>query len=91
VFLTYLFNLHNFNIYRLLAKNGVIYWLKKISIQKDNTLTADKVLIILVDVNEQPTPPTQSPTEKQKKSYSGKKSARLLKRRLLYKRMEGYL
>jgi len=42
----------------------------KISIKRDRTLTPDKVLGILVDVSEQP---TQRPTKKQNKSYSGKK------------------
>jgi hypothetical protein len=49
---------------------------KKISIQKDRSLTADKVLKILVDVSEQP---TQRPTKKQKKSYSGKKKRHTIK------------
>jgi hypothetical protein len=49
---------------------------KKISIKKDRTLTADKVLEILVDVSEQP---TQRPTHKQKKSYSGKKKRHTIK------------
>jgi IS5 family transposase len=49
---------------------------KKISIKKDRTLTADKLLKILVDVSEQP---TQRPTHKQKKSYSGKKKRHTIK------------
>ena len=75
VFLGYLFNLHNSNICRLLRKMEPLL-AKKISIKKDRTLTADKVLKILADVSEQP---TQRPSKKQKKSYSGKKKRHTIK------------
>jgi hypothetical protein len=45
---------------------------KKITIQKDRSLTAEKVLQILVDVSEQP-------TQRQKQSYSGKKKRHTIK------------
>jgi len=51
VFLGYLFNLHNSNICRLLRKMEP-FLAKKISIKKDRSLTADKVLKMLVDVSE---------------------------------------
>ena len=75
VFLGYLFNLHNSNICRLLRKMEPLL-AKKISIKKDRSLTADKVLKILVDVSEQP---TQRPTKRQKQSYSGKKKRHTIK------------
>jgi len=75
VFLGYLFNLHNANICRLLGKMEHLL-AKKISIKKDRSLTADKVLKILVDVSEQP---TQRPTRRQKQSYSGKKKRHTIK------------
>jgi hypothetical protein len=49
---------------------------KKISIEKDRTLTPDKLLRIIADVSEQP---TQRPNKKQKKSYSGKKKRHTIK------------
>jgi hypothetical protein len=49
---------------------------KKITIQKDRSLTAEKVLQILVDVSEQP---AQRPTKRQKQSYSGKKKRHTIK------------
>ena len=75
VFLGYLFNLHNSNICRLLRKMEPLL-AKKISIKKDRTLTPEKVLRILADVSEQP---TQRPTKRQKKSYSGKKKRHTIK------------
>ena len=75
VFLGYLFNLHNSNICRLLRKMEPLL-AKKISIKKDRTLTPEKVLRILADVSEQP---TQRPSKKQKKSYSGKKKRHTIK------------
>ena len=75
VFLGYVFNLHNSNICRLLAKMEPLL-AKKISIKKDRTLTPEKVLRILADVSEQP---TQRPTKKQRKSYSGKKKRHTIK------------
>ncbi|ACE06402.1 hypothetical protein Aasi_1055 [Candidatus Amoebophilus asiaticus 5a2] len=75
VFLGYLFNLHNANICRLLRKMEPLL-AKKISIKKDRSLTSEKVLRILADVSEQP---TQRPTKKQKKSYSGKKKRHTIK------------
>jgi len=75
VFLGYLFNLHNSNICRLLRKMEPLL-AKKISIKKDRSLTAEKVLKLLADVSEQP---TQRPSKKQKKSYSGKKKRHTIK------------
>jgi hypothetical protein len=75
VFLGYLFNLHNSNICRLLRKMEPLL-AKKISIKKDRSLTAEKVLKLLADVSEQP---TQRPSKKQKKSYSGKKKRHTMK------------
>jgi len=75
VFLGYLFNLHNSNICRLLRKMEPLL-AKKISIKKDRNLTAEKVLKLLADVSEQP---TQRPSKKQKKSYSGKKKRHTMK------------
>ncbi|WP_083758836.1 IS5-like element ISCaa6 family transposase [Candidatus Amoebophilus asiaticus] len=75
VFLGYLFNLHNANICRLLRKMEPLL-AKKISIKKDRSLTSEKVLRILADVSEQP---TQRPSKKQKKSYSGKKKRHTIK------------
>jgi len=74
-FLGYLFNLHNSNICRLIKKIEPIL-AKKISITKDRTLTADKVLKIIADVTEQP---TQRPSKKQRQSYSGKKKRHTIK------------
>jgi hypothetical protein len=81
VFLGYLFNLHNSNICRLLAKMEPLL-AKKISIQKDRSLTAEKVLRLLADVSEQP---TQRPSKKQKKSYSGKKKRHTIKTEIVIK------
>jgi hypothetical protein len=75
VFLGYLFNLHNSNICRLLKKMEPLL-AKKITITKDRSLTAEKVLQILVDVSEQP---TQRPIKRQKQSYSGKKKRHTIK------------
>jgi hypothetical protein len=75
VFLGYLFNLHNSNICRLLRKMEPLL-AKKISIKEDRTLTPEKVLRIIADVSEQP---TQRPTKKQRKSYSGKKKRHTIK------------
>jgi hypothetical protein len=69
VFMGYLFNLHNSNICRLIKKVEPLL-AKQVSIKKDRSLTAEKVLKLLADVTETP---TQRPTNKQKKSYSGKK------------------
>lgn len=76
-FIGYLFNLHNSNICRLFKKLEPIL-AKKITIKKDRSLTAEKVLELLVDVTEQP---TQRPKKasKQRKSYSGKKKRNTLK------------
>ena len=75
VFLGYLFNLHNANICRLLRKMEPLL-ANRISIQKDRSLTADKVMKILVDVSEQS---TQRPSKRQKQSYSGKKKRHTIK------------
>jgi len=74
-FLGYLFNLHNANICRLLKKIEPLL-ANKVTIKKDRTLNCEKLLKILADVTEQP---TQRPSKKQKKSYSGKKKKHTLK------------
>lgn len=74
-FLGYLFNLHNSNICRLIKKLEPLL-AKKITIKKDRTLTAEKILKILADVTEQA---TQRPSKKQKKFYSGKKKSHTIK------------
>src|ERR1700743_1767420 len=65
IFLGYLFNLHNSNICRLIKKMEPLL-AKKITITKDRSLTADKVLELLADVSEQP---TERPIKSQKRSY----------------------
>ncbi len=50
-FLSYLFNLHNSNICRLLKKMEPLL-AKKISIKKDRTMTPERILKILADVTE---------------------------------------
>lgn len=75
VFLGYLFNLHDSNICRLLKKMEPLL-AKKISITKDRSLTAEEVLKLVVDVTEQP---TQRPSKKQRRSYSGKKKRHTMK------------
>ena len=74
-FMGYLFNLHNSNICRLIKKIEPML-AKKVSIKKDRSLTAEKVLKLLADVTETP---TQRPTKKQKESYSGKKKKHTIK------------
>lgn len=75
VFMGYLFNLHNSNICRLIKKVEPLL-AKKVCIKKDRSLTADKVFKLLADVTEGP---TQRPSKKQKKSYSGKKKRHTIK------------
>lgn len=79
VFMGYLFNLHNSNICRLIKKVEPLL-AKKVSIKKDRSLTAEKVLKLLADVTETP---TQRPIKKQKKSYSGKKKRHTIKTELV--------
>ena len=74
-FMGYLFNLHNSNICRLIKKIEPML-AKQVSIKKDRSLTAEKVLKLLADVTETP---TQRPTKEQKKSYSGKKKRHTIK------------
>lgn len=81
-FLGYMFNLHNSNICRLLKKIEPLL-AKKITIKKDRTLTAEKVLELIADVMEQP---TQRPKYKQKKSYSGKKKRHTIKTEIVVDR-----
>jgi hypothetical protein len=78
-FLGYLFDLHNSNICRLLKKIEPLL-AKKISIQKDRSLTPDKILELIADVTEQP---TQRPKRKQKGSYSGKKKCHTIKTEII--------
>lgn len=75
IFLGYLFNLHKTNICRAIRKMEPLL-AKKITITKDRSLTPDKVVELLADVSEQP---TQRPTKKQKRSYSGKKKRHTIK------------
>jgi len=75
IFLGYLFNLHNSNICRLIKKMEPLL-AKKVTITKDRSLTAEKVLELLADVSEQP---TQRPIKKQKRTYSGKKKRHTIK------------
>ena len=65
---SYLFNLHNSNICRILKKIEPIL-ARRITIKKDRNLTPERVLKLLADVSEQE---TQRPCKKQKQSYSGK-------------------
>jgi hypothetical protein len=74
-FLGYLFDLHNSNICRLFRKIESLL-AKRVSIKKDRTLTADKVMELLADVTEQQ---TQRPSRGQKKKYSGKKKKHTIK------------
>jgi hypothetical protein len=74
-FLGYLFDCHNSNVCRLFKIIEPLV-ARKVSIKKDRTLTADKVMAILADVTEIP---TQRPQTKQKKVYSGKKKRHTLK------------
>ena len=71
----YLFNLHNANICRLIKKIEPML-AKKISIKKDRSLPAEKVLKLIADVTETP---NERPTKKQKESYSGKKKRHTIK------------
>ena len=77
-FLGYLFNLHNANVCRMFKILEPMV-AKTIHIQKDGTLTQEKVLSILSAVTEVP---TQRPKKKQKDKYSGKKKRHTLKSEL---------
>jgi hypothetical protein len=77
-FLGYLFNLHNANVCRMFKALEPMV-VKIIHIEKDHTLTEDKILSILADVTEVP---TQRPKKKQKEKYSGKKKRHTLKSEL---------
>lgn len=70
-FLGYLFGLHNANISRWFKKLEPLV-ARKISIQKDRSLTPEAIIKILADVTEQP---IQRPKKKSRrqKTYSGKK------------------
>lgn len=76
-FVGYLVGLHNANICRLFRKLEPLV-ARKITIQKDRSLTQEEIIRILADVTEQP---TQRPKKKskQKKHYSGKKKRHTLK------------
>lgn len=80
-FLSYLFNLHNSNICRLLKKIEPLLS-KKISIKKDRTMTPERILKILADVTEQP---IQRPKDRKKRklSYSGKKRLNTMKTEII--------
>ncbi|WP_410541769.1 transposase family protein [Wolbachia endosymbiont (group A) of Aleiodes leptofemur] len=80
-FLSYLFNLHNSNICRLLKKMEPLL-AKKISIKKDRTMTPERILKILADVTEQP---IQRPKDRKKRklSYSGKKRLNTMKTEII--------
>lgn len=80
-FLSYLFNLHNSNICRLLKKMEPLL-AKKISIKKDITMTPERILKILADVTEQP---IQRPKDRKKRklSYSGKKRLNTMKTEII--------
>ncbi|MFT0820030.1 transposase family protein [Wolbachia endosymbiont of Nasonia vitripennis] len=83
-FLSYLFNLHNSNICRLLKKMEPLL-AKEISIKKDRTITPERILKILADVTEQP---IQRPKDRKKRklSYSGKKKIKHNEKGNHYKR-----
>ncbi len=74
-FLGYLFNMHNSNVCRMFKMLEKLI-VKKNHIQKDRTLTEDKILNILADVTEIP---IQRHQKKQNQSYSGKKKRHTLK------------
>lgn len=80
-FLSYLFNLHNSNICRLLKKMEPLL-AKKVSIKKDRTMTPERILKILADVTEQP---IQRPKDRKKRklSYSGKKRLNTMKTEII--------
>jgi hypothetical protein len=81
-FLGYLFHLHNSNICRLIRKIEPLL-AGKITITKDRSLTAEKLIELLVDLSEQA---TQRPIKRQKDSYSGKKKRHTIKTEIV---MEG--
>ena len=80
-FLSYLFNLHNSNICRLLKKMEPLL-AQKVSIKKDRTMTPERILKILADVTEQP---IQRPKDRKKRklSYSGKKRLNTMKTEII--------
>jgi len=80
-FIGYLVGLHNSNICRLFKKLEPML-AKKVTIKKDRSLTAEEVLKIIADVTEQP---TQRPTKKQKRYYSGKKKRHTIKTEIIVK------
>jgi hypothetical protein len=89
-FLGYLFNLHNSNVCRLFKKLEPLL-AKKITIKKDRTLTAEKILEILVDVTECPVQRPKrrkvagkrTPKNQQKCYYSGKKKRHTIKHEIV--------
>lgn len=80
-FIGYLVGLHNSNICRLFRELEPIL-ARKITIKKDRSLTAEKILEIIADVTEQP---TQRPIKKQKRYYSGKKKRHAVKTEIVIK------
>lgn len=80
-FVGFLMGLHNSNICRLFKVLEPLL-AKKINIKKDKTLTADEIIKIIADVTEQP---TQRPSKKQKKYYSGKKKRHAIKTEIVIK------
>lgn len=81
-FIGYLVNLDNSKVCRLFKRLEPIL-AKKITIKKDRTLTEEEIMGILADVTEQP---TQRPTKKQKKYYSGKKKRHTLKTEIVLRK-----
>ena len=80
-FIGYLMGLHNSNICRLFKLLEPML-ARKITITKDRSLTKEEVLKIIADVTEQP---TQRPSKKQKKYYSGKKKRHAVKTEIVVK------
>jgi len=80
-FIGYLVGLHNSNICRLFKVLEPIL-ARKITINKDRSITREEILKIIADVTEQP---TQRPNKKQKKYYSGKKKRHAVKTEIVVK------
>lgn len=78
-FIGYLMGLDDSNICRLF-KRLEPFLARRITITKDRTLTQEEIIKILADVTEQP---TQRPTKKQRKYYSGKKKRHTLKAEII--------
>ncbi len=70
-FVGYLFHLHSANVCRLFKKLEPLM-ARKLTINKDRTLTPDAIIKLLADVTEQPIQRPQKKS-KRKQTYSGKK------------------